>query len=591
MGKRGKRRRHNQQADGPAQKKISSESDSGAPDVSNTRTVQASYTGSDNYAIPSPLELSNDESSAIENVWNYLVKGKEWEPTPIQLQLWSILLEKGKSVVGIAPTGSGKTMAYGIPALLKEEPIVVLVPTRELVQQVSAVCSKIAKGLTHKKVEKEYLVVPIYGGVDKQSQKDMLDQVNNKTLVVIATPGRLLDLLKESKFAADLQPSWIILDEADQLSKDGDLGPQVEEILGLVRTPATKLAMISATYPDNAKAKFEKWIEDDYVLVQVNSVDTAKSSFGKIPENIKQVLHVCSDHKKPRKLMSTLQMIQKQHTGRNTPLGIIFFARIEKVKYVSKLLEKEGIAHISLHSQLSTQERAQSLHMFQSGKRPLLLATDIAARGINVTAVQYVIQYDFPSNLQQYIHRCGRAGRSGQEGTVYSFFTRNLKPLAADMISLLEKTDAWVDPNLRALVGSGSSDENKATTKPKPPKNKPKTETKKAVTKDDTWGEDDDVDDFPELGPGRIVLKRASHVSDPSSSEDEDGDWAIIRLKKYNRVKSLAVCMIVRAKDPIILENEIEEMEAESSEQTWKITSPQRYWKMIKVGMFEILAT
>ncbi|KAL3941897.1 MAG: hypothetical protein SGBAC_003823 [Bacillariaceae sp.] len=522
MAKRGKRRRHSQQAGDPAQKKRVKEADSGVSDEGNDTAVQASYTGSDEYTIPPPLELSNDDSSQsdIERLWKYVLKGKEWKPTPIQRQLWSTLLKKEKSVVGIAPTGSGKTMAYGIPTLLRQEPLLVLVPTRELVQQVCRVCSSIARGMKDSKMEKPYLVVPIYGGVDKKSQKDMMDQVNDKTLILVATPGRLLDLLKTSTFATSYQPSWIVLDEADQLSKHGDLGPQVEEILGILKSSSTKLAMISATYPDTAEGKFKKWVGGGYVLVQVNSVDAAKSSFGKIPPNLKQILHVCSDHKKPRKLISTLQTIQKQNTGRNVPLGIVFFARIEKVNYVSKLLEKEGIVHISLHSQLSTQQRAQSLHVFQSGKRPVLLATDIAARGIDIAAIQYVIQYDFPSNLQQYIHRCGRAGRSGQEGTVYSFFTRNLKPLATDMISLLEKTDAWVDPNLRALAGRGASKDKRPQSKAKPPKREAGSEKRKDLPKDDTWGDDDD-NEFPELAPGRIVLKRASHVSDASSSEDD----------------------------------------------------------------------
>ena len=154
---------------------------------------------------------------------------------------------------------------------------------------------------------------------------------------------------------------------------------------------------------------------------------------------------------------------------RNMPLGIVFFSRIEKLKFLSKLLEKEGVASVKLHSQLSTQLRQTNLQRFSCGQCPLLLATDVAARGIDIPLVQFVIQYDFPGNLQQYVHRCGRAGRSGDAATIYSFFTRNLKAMAADLIQLLEANKAWVDPNLRELVLCNTA-EKKKTNQNKPAK-------------------------------------------------------------------------------------------------------------------------
>jgi superfamily II DNA/RNA helicase len=540
MGKRGKRRQRSGQANDP-----SSIDKRQKVDESGTGSVQVSYHGQESkISIPPPLVLEDQETSnpEIQALWRYLAKDKEWKPTPIQSQLWSILLQKEKNVVGIAPTGSGKTIAYGVPTLLSQKSLLVLVPTRELCQQVSRVYTNLVNGLRQPQT-KRYNVVSVYGGVDRRAQKEELSKAEGNVLILVATPGRLLDLLQDSSFPESLELGWIVLDEADQLSKDGDLGPQVDQILEQLQTPSTTLALVSATFPESAKAKFQEWVKNDFVLVEVDSHASSESSYAKIPSHLKQVLHVCSDHKKPRKLMITLQNIKKEQTGRNAPLGIIFFARIERLKYVGKLLEKDGFASVQLHSQLSTQQRAQNLMTFQSGKQPLLLATDVAARGIDIAAIQFVIQYDFPSNLQQYVHRCGRAGRSGNAGTIYSFFTRNLKLLAADMIGLLESTNAWVDPNLRGLVSHGDKPSNpkpksKSEAKQKIPSPKGDMGAKVAAMENDNGEDEENEEVYPELAANRIVLKRASHVSDASSSEDEEDDLTAnrIALKRASHV-------------------------------------------------------
>lgn len=552
MGRRGgKRRRRKSEAErevaetkSSKRAKITNDDDDG-----EKNTVEVSYHGSGDIKIPPPLDLEDTKYDDILSLWNYLSRKKkeEWKPSNIQKHLWPILLQDDINTIGIAPTGSGKTLAYGLPTLLSQKSLLVLVPTRELVQQVSKVYLKLVKGYEKKKVgNKIFKVVSIHGGVDRTIQKEQLKE--EKTTIVIATPGRLLDLLQDEDTANNIEFDWIVLDEADQLAKDGDLGPQVDQILKLVRTDNTRLCLVSATFPEKVRTKFQTWVGNNHILLQVDSVshtsttkrttlddaETAtsaqhlsSSSFAKIPEHLRQVLHVCSEHKKPKKLLTTLQNIQKEyHNQRNAPLGIVFFSRIEKVKQMSKLLQKESIRSLELHSQLSTSNRATNLQTFQCGQRPLLLATDVAARGIDIPSVNFVIQYDFPSNLQQYIHRCGRAGRSGSaSATVYSFFTRNLKPLAADMIQLLEHTNAWVDPNLRELVnGNNGNKNNKAKNKsPSKPSEAKKVPPSAKNIPSIVEGNDDD-DNFPELVANRIVLKRASHVSDASSSEDEEDD-------------------------------------------------------------------
>jgi superfamily II DNA/RNA helicase len=688
-----------------------------------------------------------------------------WLPTPIQRQSWSILLNH-RSLIGIAPTSSGKTLAYAIPTLLlavssstssssaSSESILVLLPTRELCHQVAKVYTFLAKAMTKTgcgagsaKSPPRVRVVPIHGGVDRHVQRKALvfkgthPSSLSEVVVVVATPGRFLDLLDErvdvdvvdddddSKMKNDFvnddnndrtdsessvpkyavvgcvqSPRWIVLDEADQLTKEGDLGPQVDRILAHVRRrndyqrvsennknddnnnnnnnnnnnrhgnnnnnnnnnnnihgnntilPAT-LALVSATYPEKCHAKFREWMNVDHIVVQVDSLhkqtttgqpppphdgitkaaregldfssqdplfDATKnpneddataanalenmaetattrrddsSAYSRIPAHLTQVVHVCAEHKKARKLIHILQTVRQElcqsdgnhkasRSGRNDTnggsaataagksrnqqhLGIIFFGKIDKLKYVTKLLQKEQVNCVELHSQLPRHVRERNLATFSSGQTPLIMATDLAARGIDIPHVRFVVQYDFPGNLDQYIHRCGRAGRrsglhGGGSGTssggtgssaglpplckVYSFFTRNLKPMAADLVHLLEANNAWVDPNLRLLVngykgnissnktktndnvtqiGSTASKQNKKENRAEPGENLPSSKSGgKQIVASQLEDQDfsDEDDEFADLSPKRIVLKRASHVSDASSCSDESSN-------------------------------------------------------------------
>jgi superfamily II DNA/RNA helicase len=273
-----------------------------------------------------------------------------------------------------------------------------------------------------------------------------------------------------------------------------------------------------------------------------NSSSSKDLLLSRIPANLTQVLHVCAEHKKPKKLLATLETIRDSMDGgaqqRNRPRGIVFFAKIKTVQYIATFLEREasqlGYAISSFHSQMSQPAREQALRDFAAGKVSILLATDIAARGIHANNVKFVINYDFPSNLEQYVHRCGRAGRggfkaedngakdatqNGNQGTVYSFFTRNLAPLAADLITLLQSSNQWVDPNLLLLVEPQKrAKQSTSSTKKEKRKEQP------SEADNDNWGGDDDGPDDPfmNLSAKRIVLKRALNVSDASDDDDED---------------------------------------------------------------------
>lgn len=169
---------------------------------------------------------------------------------------------------------------------------------------------------------------------------------------------------------------------------------------------------------------------------------------------------MCSAAEKSKELLSTISTIRQGQAKRNPGLTIVFFARIKNLQSVLKLLVKEGIQGCSeYHGQMSQAKREKALAGFRSGKSTILLATDIAARGIHVKNLEYVINYDFPDSLEQYVHRCGRAGRIQKDGTrasgtVYSFFTKDLAPLAKQVVDILRTTNSWLDPNLIVLAES-----------------------------------------------------------------------------------------------------------------------------------------
>lgn len=449
--------------------------------------------------IPKPLHTL-PENTLPTDLWNKLKRKHSFqEPTRIQKHSWPILLSRQFNILQLSSTGSGKTLAYGLPLVVHllqaKENSLVLVPTRELALQVTRELQVI-----------ETRVVAIYGGADRQSQ---INELKEKMFILAATPQRLLDLSKDDALQL-ASIKHVVLDEADRLAGHSDLCQQATNILEQCSNRITT-CLCSATFPGTVQPQWNEWIAGKpCVLVEVDTIrkeakSSSKLDFGKIPENLTQTLHVCAQHKKIRKLLTTINM-QRREDGRQPSLGIIFVGKIKTLHYVYSCLQKEGIPCAQLHGQLAQREREKAVQNFKCGKLPLLVATDVAARGLHINHVRFVINYDFPGNLEQYIHRCGRAGRSGQQAIVFSFFTRNLAALAPGMIAILEATHQQVDPNLRSLVTE-------------------ETETNVIEEKDDNGspGDEDSVDSFANLNP-RITLQRAN-VSDPSDSDinnDED---------------------------------------------------------------------
>src|SRR5919202_1505526 len=331
------------------------------------------------------------------------------DPTPIQEQAIPALLE-GRDVIGQAQTGTGKTAAFGLPLLEyvdRESPEVqalVLTPTREL-------CIQVTQALRAYGERKGVEVVAIFGGAPIRDQAAYLRQ---GAQVVVGTVGRVLDMINRHHLFLT-EARYVVLDEADEMLDLGFL-EDVETILG--RCPSGRqTALFSATMPREIKRLAEKRMYDP-VTVKVKAatltIDTVKQFFVEV-----------SDRDKPDKLAEVL------HAER--PEQAIIFARTKiGVDRLARRLGDKGLRVKTLHGDMSQGARDGVMIAFKGGRERLLVATDIAARGLDISGVSHVINYDLPNSPEVYVHRIGRTGRVGRSGRAITLATpRQSKDLDA----------------------------------------------------------------------------------------------------------------------------------------------------------------
>ena len=458
-----------------------------------------------NHSADTMCTINESEALAwLRKMWNTIEskKGSSWKPTPIQLQTWPILLQDftpSLNFIAIAPTGSGKTLAYGLSILVhcRESKngvrALCLLPTRELALQVESELKGPARAMSAVKI-----TCLIGGkGVDRDDQTQALHRAKRYPMIVVATPGRLLDLMEERSDVRNLFTGikFLVLDEADRLAGDSDMCLQINKIRAIVpNVGSVRTCLFSATKKRSVSEQWNAWASKPRVVIQVDTrtfsqtttqpalaVGTRSQSasldgrglkrrkgpgdsvdIAQIPVHITQTLRVIRQDEKPRELLSTIEKIRHLQTTRNKSLTIVFFARIKTLKSILKLLVKEGIHSCAeYHGKLNQGQRQGALTDFCSGKRTLLLATELAARGIHVPNLEHVINYDFPESLEQYVHRCGRAGRTRnnndkapRKGSVYSFFTTadNANSMASNVVELMRATNSWLDPKLIDLA-------------------------------------------------------------------------------------------------------------------------------------------
>ncbi|PKI36913.1 hypothetical protein CRG98_042693 [Punica granatum] len=390
--------------------------------------------------IPKPIRMFH-EANFPDYCLEVIAKLGFVEPTPIQSQGWPMAL-KGRDLIGIAETGSGKTLAYLLPALVHvsaqprlvqgDGPIVlVLAPTRELAMQIQQEALKFG---SHANIRSTC----IYGGAPKGPQ---IRDLKRGVEIVIATPGRLIDMLEAQN--TNLQRvTYLVLDEADRMLDMG-FEPQIRKIIGQIR-PDRQTLYWSATWPREVETLARQFLRNAYKVI-IGSPDL------KANQSINQVVEVVREVEKYHRLIRLLNEVM------DGSRILIFMETKKGCDQVTKQLRMDGWPALSIHGDKNQAERDWVLSEFKSGRSPVMTATDVAARGLDVKDIKCVINYDFPTSLEDYIHRIGRTGRAGARGTAYTFLTDSNAKFARELIKILQEAGQVVSPALSNLARSSAA--------------------------------------------------------------------------------------------------------------------------------------
>jgi len=363
-------------------------------------------------------------------------------PTPIQCQSWPIVLS-GHDMIGIAETGSGKTLGYLLPGIIHmlgqpdlapgEGPMaLILAPTRELSLQIFEECEKFGKPCGVKSA-------CIYGGARKGPQiRDLQLGVH----LVVATPGRMIDML-ESEETNLRRVTYLVLDEADRMLDMG-FEPQIRKIVDLIR-PDRQTVLWSATWPRSVEDIAAEFLRSPF-KVTIGSEDL------KANHNITQKFEFLTQRE--RKLDKLVELLRSEQ-GRGRIL--VFCAKKRIVDSVTMQLRSLGFGALCIHGDKEQAEREWVLEEFKQGSSPIMVATDVAQRGLDIKDVYCVVNYDMPSTGEDYVHRIGRTGRAGARGLSISLVSDQDSRIMNSIVKVLEEAHQEVPFQLRRFANSNES--------------------------------------------------------------------------------------------------------------------------------------
>lgn len=378
--------------------------------------------------------------------------GKLKFPSTTSIQKYTIpALHAGHDLIGLAPTGSGKTVAFAVPALRKiradkygQPSVLVLAPTRELVQQTTKVFESLSLG--------EVRVCEAYGGTPREVQARKL---NRGCDVLVACPGRLKDFLDSGEVTlSNLQ--FLVFDEADRLL---DMGFQIQldEILRYLE-PAQQVQrmMWSATWPSSVQNLAKNYLSHDRLLIRAG---TAGSGL-QVNEHIRQ--QIIFAHGLTERIEKLVELIQSGKIDENTAKVIMFVERQSDTEDAGRALSRRlGIDSRFvgvIHGGLSQRQRDSVLRDFKESYTRLLVATDVASRGLDIPDVTCVVNLQVPKNIDSYCHRIGRTGRAGRTGDAYTFMSRGDGGIAAELMEYLERCGMEPPRQLRDLAEAHESE-------------------------------------------------------------------------------------------------------------------------------------
>uniref|UniRef100_A0A8C1J923 RNA helicase n=1 Tax=Cyprinus carpio TaxID=7962 RepID=A0A8C1J923_CYPCA len=355
-------------------------------------------------------------------------------PTPVQKYAIPIIKAK-RDLMACAQTGSGKTAAFLLPVLSQiytdgpgeQYPIsLVLAPTRELALQIYDEARKFS-------YRSRVRPCVVYGGADIGQQ---IRDLERGCHLLVATPGRLVDMMERGKIGLDYC-KYLVLDEADRMLDMG-FEPQIRRIVEQDTMPpkgARQTMMFSATFPKEIQILARDFLEE-YIFLAVGRV-------GSTSENITQKVVWVEENDKRSFLLDLLNA-----TGKDS-LTLVFVETKKGADALEDFLYREGYACTSIHGDRSQRDREEALHQFRSGRCPIMVATAVAARGLDISNVKHVINFDLPSDIEEYVHRIGRTGRVGNLGLATSFYNDKNSNLTKDLLDILveakQEVPSWLE--------------------------------------------------------------------------------------------------------------------------------------------------
>ncbi|KRX07065.1 P-loop containing nucleoside triphosphate hydrolase [Pseudocohnilembus persalinus] len=393
--------------------------------------------------VPNPF-ISWDETYFPPYIMNEIKNAGFPNPTAIQSQAFPIILS-GHDFIGIAKTGSGKTLSFLLPSVVHinaqppvkkgDGPIVLVIsPTRELACQIQDEIQKFG-------ASSQLSSTCVYGGADKYKQ---MDDLRKGVDILIATPGRLIEFL-EKKETNLSRVTYLCLDEADRMLDMG-FEKQIRKILGQIR-PDKQTVMFSATWPKEVQGLAKDFCLEEPIYIQIGNYQNTVNT------DIRQVCEVLGQAQKNERLVKYLC------TMKSSDKVLIFTQTKKQCEMVSQSLRYERFPAIPIHGDKSQGERDAAIEAFKNGQCRILIATDVASRGLDIKNVTFVINYDMPKLIENYIHRIGRTGRAGASGTSVSFLTYDEdKKIAIELLDVMEEAKQEVPQELRELAQAGRND-------------------------------------------------------------------------------------------------------------------------------------